>query len=94
MPIFGSKKGKMIFGKKLQPRLHLGQGVGVGVGDLTLLGAGGPQVAEEDVDGEVAELAEDEEAEADIGLEEAGGSVQGVVDVVGDVGGEAPVVAA
>lgn len=74
--------------------LQLGQRVGVGIGDLSLLGPSRPEVAEQDMDGEVTKLAEEEEAEADVGLQEAGGGVQRMVDVVGDVSGEAPVVAA
>lgn len=70
----------------------MGKGVGGGEGDLPDITAEGPEVPQQQVDGEVPQLAGKEASQAGEDLDVAGGGVQGVVDVVGYVAGKPPVV--
>jgi len=102
------QRGKTLrHGTERQPRSHLigvvragharketSEGVGGGVGDAANRGAGGAEVAEGDVDGEVARLKQQEKRSTHVDLSVGGGGEEGVVDVVGEVGGEQPVVGA
>merc|ERR1719431_862739 len=62
--------------------------------NLPSLAPGGSEVAEQDMDGEVPELSSEETAEEGVDLGGIGAGVERVVDVVADVSGKAPVVAA
>ena len=63
-------------------------------GDLPDLAAGRPEVPQQEVDGEVAQLAGSEGRQPGEDLELAGTGVERVVDVVAHVGSKPPVVAA
>ena len=71
-----------------------GERVPVRQGDLPDFTAGGPEVPEEEVDWEVAQLAGSEGCQPGVDLELAGTGVEGVVHVVTHVGSKPPVVAA
>jgi len=61
--------------------------------DLPDLAARGPEVPEQYVDGKVAKLAGQKGSQAGQDLDVAGGCVEGMVDMVGNIASKAPVVA-
>ena len=71
-----------------------GERVPVRPGDLPDFAAGRSEVPEEEVDGEVAQLAEREGRQAGVDLDRGGAGVERVVHVVAHVGSKPPVVAA
>ena len=71
-----------------------GERVPVRPGDLPDFTAGGSEVPEEEVDGEVPQLAGGEGREAGVDLGGGGAGVERVVHVVTHVGSKPPVVAA
>ena len=70
-----------------------GEGVPVRSGDLPDLAAGGSEVPQQDVDGEVAELTGGEGRQTGVDLELTGASVERMVDVVRNICCKPPVVA-
>mmetsp|Transcript_28893 Transcript_28893/g.73762 ORF Transcript_28893/g.73762 Transcript_28893/m.73762 type:complete len:244 (+) Transcript_28893:255-986(+) len=81
------------------PAVHLGRVVGAGdeveqeaARDLVALLPRLAQVGQDDVAPQVAQLAHERDAQGHLALQLAGRGVLGVVDKVGHVGGEAPVV--